>query len=265
MTCPTLWKCLEQSIQPWWGTHPGGHCRNPDQGCGESVERCSCLEFLAIVSVAAEKRRQTGSLGHVPTLLSGQQAGLRSTGWGPGSGDRRAGLLRLRGRGQRERTELAPEFKENCWELFAELKPVISPLSSLFDCHSLRPFSNDWVYLTPTRRQRSSSLGTSNKKESAFPSKAASLSPLIQSFLLEQSPVQRSKDFQNKINEHCIVKWFLIFDCIWISLIADRLIKTRSILHFKNVQYMNRNISSGVKFERNWKEEYRVKMWTILL
>lgn len=78
------------------------------------------------------------------------------------------------------------------------------PLSSLFDCHSLRPFSNDWVYLTPTRRRRSSSPGTSNKKESAFPSKAASLSPLIQSFLLEQSPVERSKDFQNKINEHCI-------------------------------------------------------------
>lgn len=129
MTCPTLWKCLEQSIPPWWGTHPGGHCRNPDQGCGESVERCSCLEFLwvVIVSAAAEKRRQMGSIGRVPTLLSGQQAGLRSTGWGPGSGGRQAGLLRLSGGGQRERTELAPEFKENCWELWAELKPVISP------------------------------------------------------------------------------------------------------------------------------------------
>lgn len=75
------------------------------------------------------------------------------------------------------------------------------PLSSLFDCHSLRPFSNDWVYLTPTRRQRSSSLGS--KKVSAFPWKAASLSPLIQLFLLEQSPVERSTDIQNNVNDQC--------------------------------------------------------------
>lgn len=60
-------------------------------------------------------------------------------------------------------------------------------LSTLFDCDSLRPYSNDWVYLTPTRRQRSSSLGTISKKVSAFLF-ASSHSPLIQSFLLEHSP-----------------------------------------------------------------------------
>lgn len=42
---------------------------------------------------------------------SGRQAGLGSTGWGPGSGGRRAGLLQLRGGGQRERTQLAPSSK----------------------------------------------------------------------------------------------------------------------------------------------------------
>lgn len=58
-------------------------------------------------------------------------------------------------------------------------------LSTLFDCDSLRPFSNDWVYLTPTRRQRSSSLGTGSMKVSAFLSSAAPHSPLIHSFILE--------------------------------------------------------------------------------
>lgn len=55
---------------------------------------------------------------------AGSRRGLRSTGWGPGLGGRRAAAQRRRSAWAHR---IGPEFKENCWELWAELKPVISP------------------------------------------------------------------------------------------------------------------------------------------
>lgn len=212
--------------------------------------------------------RQKGSAGHVPMLatlsFSDRQ---RAAGRAPlhRLGTR---VRRQTGLGSCSSEEEVSASAQNWPRVQRELLRARSraetcyfPLSSLFDCHSLRPFSNDWVYLTPTRRQRSSSLGS--KKVSAFPSKAASLSPLIQLFLLEQSPVERSTDIQHNVNDQC-KREFLNLDYVGISLIADGLVETRSILRFNNVQYTSRDIISGVKFERKWKEEY-FRMWTLLL